>query len=163
MSVIYIAGPMTGYQDFNRDAFESAKRDLIQLGYSVINPATLPDGLTQQQYMSICLQMLMAADEVYMLNGWRKSSGAVAEHALATKLGMKIHEQKNKSEGWISTKDRFPEKGARVLVFRPKDSIGGVPEITISGCSEDRSLGWQCNWEPSHWMPLPAAPEANHD
>ena len=159
MSVIYIAGPMTGYQDFNRDAFESAKLDLIQLGYSVINPATLPDGLTQQQYMAICLQMLMAADEVYMLNGWRKSSGAVAEHALATKLGMKIHEQKNKAEGWISVKDRLPEKGVRALVFRPKASIGGDPEITISRISEDRSLGWQCNWEPSHWMPLPEAPD----
>ena len=90
MTVIYIAGTMTGYDNFNRDAFNKKAKELADRGYSVLNPATLPDGLTQAQYMSICMPMVMCADEIYMLNGWSGSGGATAELALAEKLGLII-------------------------------------------------------------------------
>ncbi|MCV4939668.1 DUF4406 domain-containing protein, partial [Escherichia coli] len=47
---IYIAGPMTGYENFNRDAFNKEADRLSRHGHSVLNPATLPNGLTQREY-----------------------------------------------------------------------------------------------------------------
>ncbi|EOJ0049796.1 TPA: DUF4406 domain-containing protein [Enterobacter hormaechei] len=87
---IYIAGPMSGLPDFNRDAFNHAHVFLGAKGHVVLNPALLPDGLTQAEYMDICLSMLRCADAVFMLRGWEKSAGARAENALAEKLEMEI-------------------------------------------------------------------------
>ena len=54
---VYIAGPMTGYKNFNREAFHNAEEELKREGHTVLNPAVLPDGLTQPQYMDICMAM----------------------------------------------------------------------------------------------------------
>ncbi len=43
---VYIAGPMTGYKNFNREAFHNAEEELKREGHTVLNPAVLPDGLT---------------------------------------------------------------------------------------------------------------------
>ncbi|EFM3367872.1 DUF4406 domain-containing protein [Escherichia coli] len=51
---VYIAGPMTGYKNFNREAFHKAEEELKREGHTVLNPAVLPDGLTQPHYMDIC-------------------------------------------------------------------------------------------------------------
>ena len=56
----------------------------------VLNPAILPGGLEQREYMDICCAMIRCADAVFMLRGWEGSEGAVAEHALAKKMGLKI-------------------------------------------------------------------------
>lgn len=90
MSCIYIAGPMTGIRDFNRPAFFSAAQLLTERGHAVLNPASLPDGLTESQYMDICLAMLRCADVIYLLDGWENSAGARVEYALADKLGLDI-------------------------------------------------------------------------
>ncbi|EJY8954015.1 TPA: DUF4406 domain-containing protein [Escherichia coli] len=90
MAVIYIAGPMTGYKDHNRTAFSMAATRLAAAAHVVLNPATLPDGLSQQQYMSICIPMLMCADVIYLLDGWEESAGARAEYAMALKLNMPV-------------------------------------------------------------------------
>ena len=50
---VYIAGPMTGYENFNREAFHRAEDALKREGHTVLNPAVLPDGLTQPHYMDI--------------------------------------------------------------------------------------------------------------
>lgn len=87
---VYIAGPMTGLPDFNRDAFRKQHVSLMHQGHIVLCPAVLPDGLSHLQYMDICFAMVRAADAIFMLRGWEKSAGAVAEHALAKKLGLDI-------------------------------------------------------------------------
>lgn len=99
--IIYIAGPMSGLPNFNRHEFFATAKALQDDGFNVLNPATLPDGLTQQQYMAICLPMVMASNCVYMLRGWKKSKGAVAEHALAEKLELPIiYEQEKINFQW---------------------------------------------------------------
>lgn len=85
---VYISGPMTGLPDFNRDAFRKQHVSLMEQGHIVLCPAVLPDGLTQAEYMDICIAMLRCADAIFMLRGWEKSAGAVAEHAMAKKLGL---------------------------------------------------------------------------
>ncbi|PWI34852.1 nucleoside 2-deoxyribosyltransferase [Vibrio albus] len=86
----YIAGPMTGYDNFNRDAFHAKADQLKGQGHYVLNPATLPDGLTQAEYMDICFAMIRAAEAVYFLPKWEESEGAVAEYHYAKKIGLKL-------------------------------------------------------------------------
>ncbi|KFC08291.1 hypothetical protein GTGU_01487 [Trabulsiella guamensis ATCC 49490] len=87
---IYIAGPMTGIPKYNRPAFHFEAMRLASEGHVVLNPATLPDGLSKPEYMDICCAMLRCSDAVFMLRGWEKSDGAVAEHALAKTIGLEI-------------------------------------------------------------------------
>lgn len=92
---IYIAGPMTGIPELNRPAFHFEAMHLSSEGHVVLNPAKLPDGLSQPEYMDICLAMLRCADSIFLLSGWQNSAGAVAEHALAKKLNLKIIHQES--------------------------------------------------------------------
>lgn len=93
MKKVYIAGPMTGYENFNRESFNSAAACCLDNGATPLNPATLPDGLTQGHYMDICFAMLRAADAIYLLKGYEESKGAMAELAYAEKLELEVIEQ----------------------------------------------------------------------
>ena len=90
--IIYIAGPMSGIKDHNRPLFSMVAAELSDQGHSVLNPATLPDGLSQGQYMQICLPMVAVAHELVMLPGWEQSEGAYIEFLLAKKSGKTIRE-----------------------------------------------------------------------
>lgn len=93
MAKVYIAGPMSGIPEFNRPAFHRAARHIVRRGNVALNPAILPDGLEQAEYMDICFAMLRCADAIFMLDGWQQSAGAKAEYALAEKLGIDIQHQ----------------------------------------------------------------------
>lgn len=69
---IYISGPMSGLAEFNRPAFMFTAARLTGCGHVALNPAVLPDGLTQAQYMDICLAMLRCAHAIYLLDGWEE-------------------------------------------------------------------------------------------
>src|SRR5471032_2720865 len=90
---VYIAGPMTGLPQFNRPAFLQAALNLSFEKHVPLNPAILPDGLTEADYMAVGLAMLQRAEAIYLLPGWQNSAGARAEHALAVKLGLHIREE----------------------------------------------------------------------
>ncbi|MQB55041.1 DUF4406 domain-containing protein [Rahnella sp. RcJ3] len=94
---VYIAGPMTGLPHFNRPAFKRAAINLSFEKHVPLNPAILPDGLTEADYMAIGLTMLQRAEAIYLLTGWQFSAGARAEHALALKLGLEVIEQRERS------------------------------------------------------------------
>ena len=95
---IYIAGPMSGLPNDNHEAFHYAESLLIARGYAVINPAhnNIGDtsGMTELEiwraYMRISVMQVAASDEVYMLKGWERSSGAQIEYYLATHLGLDV-------------------------------------------------------------------------
>lgn len=87
---IYIAGPMTGLPDFNKPAFHSKAQELEQEGFTVLNPAVLPDGLEHHEYMQICIPMVIVSDEIYMLEGWEQSKGVRMEHEHALDMGLSV-------------------------------------------------------------------------
>ncbi len=87
---IYIAGPMAGMEDF-RNAFNQAEGILRMRGWTVLNPACLPDGLPHDAYMPICLAMLGAADAIMMLSGSDESRGAEIERRFADYQGKEIY------------------------------------------------------------------------
>lgn len=91
---VYIAGPITGLPQLNRPAFIQAAMKMSFEKHVPLNPAILPDGLTEADYMAVGLTMLQRADAIYLLTGWQFSAGARAEHALALKLGLEVIEQR---------------------------------------------------------------------
>lgn len=73
---IYIAGKIAGDRRY-RAKFREAAKDLEAAGHVVLNPATLPDGLTDGDYMRIALAMLEASDLAVFLPDYRESRGAM--------------------------------------------------------------------------------------
>lgn len=88
---LYLAGPMTGIQNDNRNSFNKAEFHLTGfIEHVVLNPTRLPAGLEQHEYMDICCAMVRASDGIVLLDGWENSEGATAEYYLAKKLGKKV-------------------------------------------------------------------------
>ncbi|CUZ68090.1 DUF4406 domain-containing protein [Serratia ureilytica] len=86
--VIFISGPMTGIENYNRDAFHHEASQLRHIGFTVLNPAIFPDGLEHHQYLAMTLVMLEQADAIYLLDGWENSVGAKAEVIRARELNL---------------------------------------------------------------------------
>lgn len=99
---VYIAGPMSGLPDDNRAAFNALANEIAERGDIPLNPAILPAGLTQAEYMQLCMPMLMLADEVLMLPNWVDSQGATAEFHTAMKCG-KVIRQAEDGFAWYPT------------------------------------------------------------
>ncbi|MFR8246451.1 MAG: DUF4406 domain-containing protein [Roseburia sp.] len=72
------------------------KKELIENGYSVINPAKvnamLPEDATWEEYIKVSLTLLSICTGVYMMPGWRESRGAVLEFMQARRNEMQIYE-----------------------------------------------------------------------
>lgn len=64
--------------DYNRAAFNAKASELMSEGHIVLNPAVLPGGLCQSEYMDICLAMVRSADAIYLLKGWEASAGSTS-------------------------------------------------------------------------------------
>lgn len=87
---IYIAGPMTGRENFNREAFNKEADRLTRHGHTVLSPASLPNGLEQREYMDICFAMLRCADAILMLPGWQTSPAPRRNITMRTKWSFRF-------------------------------------------------------------------------
>lgn len=101
---LYVAGPMTGYTDWNFAAFFAGADQLRALGHEPINPAE-NDGTTLAEavagahastaswsdYMRLDIRHISRADAVCVLPGWQQSKGATLEVDIATRLGLPIY------------------------------------------------------------------------
>ena len=77
---IYIAGKITGDKRY-KAKFAAAAKNLQAAGHVVLNPAILPAGLEEWDYMQITLAMLNAADLAVFLPDYQESAGAMIEWA----------------------------------------------------------------------------------
>lgn len=86
---LYIAGPMSGYPEFNYPAFREAETRLRGLGYDVLNPA---DNKADDWvgYMRAGLRQVIDADAIAVLPDWQCSRGARIEVELACSLGLPV-------------------------------------------------------------------------
>jgi len=99
---VYIAGPMTGYPEFNYPAFAYAATALRAQGVKVISPHELHDNgiapasynneRTYEWYLRAGLKALLECNEVVLLPGWEESRGACLERHVAEALGMPVRE-----------------------------------------------------------------------
>lgn len=92
MTTLYIAGPMTGYADFNRPAFFLAEEGLRSAGFEVLNPARHEQdaGRAWADYMRVDLADVLRADGVAVLPGWELSRGARLEVHVAHELSIPV-------------------------------------------------------------------------
>ncbi|MBQ0162231.1 MAG: DUF4406 domain-containing protein [Treponema sp.] len=91
---IYISGKISGTTDYKK-RFCSAEREIRKAmggGVSIVNPGMMQEFTDWEwsDYMRRDIQNLMDCDAIYMLRGWRRSSGARIEHYIAKRLGLAI-------------------------------------------------------------------------
>jgi nucleoside 2-deoxyribosyltransferase len=103
--VIYIAGPMRGYHQYNFPAFIEAERILRAAGWEVLNPAqndldngfdvnTPEEDLTKEQmrtFMEWDVKAVLRSDAICVLAGWEDSTGANVETGLARWLQLELY------------------------------------------------------------------------
>lgn len=86
---VYISGPISGYADLNRPAFEEAKSFLEKIGYDAVSPLdSVKDDSPQKSYVEYMvdgLRLLDGCDAIFMLSGWRFSPGARMELLFAVR------------------------------------------------------------------------------
>lgn len=89
----YIAGPMTGYPEWNEPAFRAMAARLRSLGLEVVSPNELhapSDDVPWDWYLRRDLAALATCNRVVFLPGWERSKGARLEHHVAEALGMEL-------------------------------------------------------------------------
>lgn len=91
----YIAGPMRGIPNSNRQTFIEAAQRLRGAGYEVFSPAEGNDEpATDETFtgaMRALLPELLKCDAVAVLPGWAKSEGAKLEVLVAISTGKPVY------------------------------------------------------------------------
>ena len=103
MRIIYLAGPMSGLPDLNKESFERGAAELRALGYKVVSPTEV-NGCCESKswlhYMRVDLKELLKCNTIALLDGWHKSRGASIEAFIAGVLGYGIY-MENPQGGWM--------------------------------------------------------------
>lgn len=98
---VYLAGPMTGYPEYNFPAFRAVAAELRAAGHEVWSPAEQDEELdgfnpatdkaeSFVHYMRRDLPAVMGAAAVWVLPGWEKSKGAQLEVHVARECGIPV-------------------------------------------------------------------------
>lgn len=105
MSIVYIAGPMTGRENWNVAEFDKAKAEVEAEGNIALSPVDFDreagfdhfgDECPTPEYMAgvypRVFSALVACDQVHLLSGWARSKGARAEAMAALWMGKIVHD-----------------------------------------------------------------------
>ena len=96
---VYIAGPMSGYVEWNATEFGRCEGCLKREGAAaVFNPATKEriaayerGEVTRERLMLEDLQAVLGSDAVVLLNDWDESFGAMCEANVALQTGKAMY------------------------------------------------------------------------
>ena len=83
---VYLSGAIASDPNY-QEKFGEAERLVAGVGMVPLNPAVLPSGMKQSDYMRINFSMLDSATIVLFLDDWQSSPGARLEHAYAEYIG----------------------------------------------------------------------------
>lgn len=147
---IYIAGPIAGYPNGNREAFAERAEMIIAAGWEPVNPHEVDHahegaciGVATDRpddphlygcYLRADIRELMTCDAYTLLRGWYASKGARVERHVAQALGIPLR------MGSI-------HKSLAAPMFTPEDSPAmpeistRAPEIPMASGRADIKLG----------------------
>lgn len=108
MRVVFLSGAVTLDKNY-REKFGLAEQVLNKMGYIVLNPAVLPDGLEYDEYLRITLAMLGEADGVCVFDDWSESNGARVEIEEALHKDMPIVSWLDFQKIYLSAKAELDE------------------------------------------------------
>lgn len=164
---IYIAGPMRGLMHYNFPAFDAASEEIRNEGHIPVNPAdldrqhgfdihalpddwdwsTLPEGMDSKALFDRDMAALRQCDAIWLLPGWAKSTGALAEYHAAKWLGLQVIDtdlqKRSALDGTAEERKRVPIASG-VLGYFP-DAIAAIAHCSWVG-NEQHNPG-----EPLHW------------
>lgn len=140
-------------------------------------PVSVPDEVTTEDCPAFVKYDVTDVDEAWsrgfnacrtaMLQGAENAgSPTTMKTALALDSSPKIAESPSGNspviqDGWVACSERMPTAGQKVLAYRPDAPESDDPLIrmaTFVGRSA-HGHGFDCCCKPTHWMPLPAAPQ----
>lgn len=99
---VYVAGPMSGYENWNYQAFDAAAADLRSRGYEAINPVDLdrevgfdpatssPEDFDLPAAIRRDVEAILSCQAIVMLPGHENSKGATAERHVAHWGGLDV-------------------------------------------------------------------------
>jgi len=109
---IYLAGPMRHIPYYNFPAFDRVAEKLREEGHEVVSPAdmdretgfdamnlpedsdwgAIPDHFSLEKCIDRDLEKVKWCDAIYILPGWKNSTGALAEYHVAKWWGKRVVE-----------------------------------------------------------------------
>jgi len=115
MTRIFLSGPMTGIEGYNKKAFDIAEKILSDKGHTVLSPAntiplTNPEEISHDGYIRICKAMIDECDYLVMLPGWEESKGALEEKRYAGEHDKFVCQDTDVNDA-IKALDAIPAKG----------------------------------------------------
>lgn len=109
--IFYLAGPMSGKEGYNSEAFIEAANELRQRNYQIVSPWEIaqtlpgtPGDLPYETYVKADIIAMLRCDAVVTLRDWQESRGARMEVALADWLGMHVFHLNSEWELTLSRK-----------------------------------------------------------
>lgn len=94
---VYIAGPMTGYDNLNFPLFNKVEEELSK-DYTIVNPARLAESILcvskdipRETFLRLDIYHLLICDGIVLLPSWETSRGAVLERDIAKELKLDIY------------------------------------------------------------------------
>lgn len=136
---VYIAGPMTGIEEFNYPAFGRAAERFRGLGHTVTSPHEVAHddngirgSIRHADYVRRDLRELLQCDAIALLPGWQASKGAKLEVQVATELGFTFYDAGTGlrvGEPRPATDDQAPAAGPEGRVIVDVLNMGMVQDI----------------------------------
>lgn len=149
---VYIAGPMTGFEEHNYPLFNALATYLRDEGFVVRNPAENFGGDQTRklyEYIELDLEMVMDTEGIVLMPGWRDSEGSRMEATVAKALNHKFYEARladgeicdlTDPAAWTvepvdapaSTESEGIESEARALVWGKRNVQYGPPALDFT-------------------------------
>jgi Domain of unknown function (DUF4406)/Domain of unknown function (DUF6378) len=147
---VYIAGPMTGFENCNYPIFNALAAHLRSQGFIVKNPAENfggDQGHELYEYIELDLEMVMDTEGIVLMPGWRDSEGSRLEATAAKALNHTFYEATladgkppGNPDSWSVTEIDTPattgtegiEAEARALVWGQRNAQYGPPALDFA-------------------------------